>query len=234
MWQSQALHPQSKSLSELLVATAGVKACKDVQRRDRILQAVLPYCALYGYRRCSMEDLAREAGVSRTALYHYFSNKEAVLVALCEWFHRDNLHYVEAKATGSAAVDLALIRLLESRMSAIDQLSQYGEYAFELVDENARRCGPIVLAANQHFIGLLERRLQDSEQRQQIMLTTSGLSARDAAEFLIDCCAGLLKHGAAGSQSVEQRHIAFRKRLTWLVHMAVVDWGAKPSFRPKA
>lgn len=50
------------------------------EKRARILNAALAVFAQYGYRRASMEDIAKAAGISRAAVYQHFRNKEDVLV----------------------------------------------------------------------------------------------------------------------------------------------------------
>ena len=49
--------------------------------RDRILDATNGLLARYGYRKMSMTDLAREAGVGKGTLYLYFSSKEDVALS---------------------------------------------------------------------------------------------------------------------------------------------------------
>jgi AcrR family transcriptional regulator len=53
-------------------------------KRDQILQSAVKTICQYGYRRTSMEDIAKEAGVSRPAIYQHFKNKEAVAHAALE------------------------------------------------------------------------------------------------------------------------------------------------------
>lgn len=49
---------------------------------EAILLAAFDGFAQYGFRRTSMEDIARNAGISRPALYLHFRNKEGILRAL--------------------------------------------------------------------------------------------------------------------------------------------------------
>ncbi|WP_375173558.1 TetR family transcriptional regulator [Pseudooceanicola sp.] len=49
------------------------------EKSARILNAALSVFALYGYRRASMEDIAKAAGMSRAAIYQHFRNKEDIL-----------------------------------------------------------------------------------------------------------------------------------------------------------
>ena len=48
------------------------------EKSARILNAALSVFALYGYRRASMEDIAKAAGMSRAAIYQHFRNKEDI------------------------------------------------------------------------------------------------------------------------------------------------------------
>lgn len=53
-------------------------------RQDAILDAAFHAFAVYGFRRTSMEDIARGAGLSRTALYLHFRSKEDIFRSLSE------------------------------------------------------------------------------------------------------------------------------------------------------
>jgi AcrR family transcriptional regulator len=57
-------------------------AAAQPDRQDTILDAAFSAFAAYGYRRTTMEDIARNAGLSRTALYQHFRSKEDILRSL--------------------------------------------------------------------------------------------------------------------------------------------------------
>jgi AcrR family transcriptional regulator len=46
------------------------------QKQRALLDAAIGVFARFGYRKTSMDDIARAAGVSRQGLYLLFSNKE--------------------------------------------------------------------------------------------------------------------------------------------------------------
>ncbi|PZG31807.1 TetR/AcrR family transcriptional regulator, partial [Spongiactinospora gelatinilytica] len=54
------------------------------QTRDRILAAVSRLTRSQGIDEISMTDVAAEAGITRTALYNYFPDKAALLLAFTE------------------------------------------------------------------------------------------------------------------------------------------------------
>ena len=51
-------------------------------RQDAILDAAFQTFAAYGFKRSSMDDIARAAGMSRTALYLHFRSKEDIFRTL--------------------------------------------------------------------------------------------------------------------------------------------------------
>jgi len=57
-------------------------AAPQINRQDAILDTAFQAFASYGYKRTSMDDIARAAGMSRTALYLHFRNKEDIFRSL--------------------------------------------------------------------------------------------------------------------------------------------------------
>src|SRR4029450_1342859 len=62
---------------------AGEGAHDRVPRR-RILSAARPRFETYGYRRTSIAEIARDAGIAVGTVYRYFAGKEAVFLAVVE------------------------------------------------------------------------------------------------------------------------------------------------------
>jgi AcrR family transcriptional regulator len=55
---------------------------QNLQREARILDAAAALIAHYGYDKTTMDDIAREAGVSKGALYLHFKSKDALVETL--------------------------------------------------------------------------------------------------------------------------------------------------------
>jgi AcrR family transcriptional regulator len=53
-----------------------------MSRREEILAAAEHAFLKYGIEKITLEDIARECGVKKTALYYYFKNKEEILVEM--------------------------------------------------------------------------------------------------------------------------------------------------------
>lgn len=64
-----------------------------------ILYAAFDAFCLYGFRRTSMEDIAKGAGMSRAALYLHFKNKEDIFRSMVA------AYYAQAAGAAQAALD---------------------------------------------------------------------------------------------------------------------------------
>jgi TetR/AcrR family transcriptional regulator len=86
--------------------SAHVRA-KRQRRRTEILHAALRAFRSSGYHGTTLDDIARQLGIRKTALYHYFPDKEAILHAC----HHEGLEEVagivaEARRKASSAEQL--------------------------------------------------------------------------------------------------------------------------------
>ncbi|MFN3845158.1 MAG: TetR/AcrR family transcriptional regulator [Paracoccaceae bacterium] len=70
-------------------------------RQDMILDAAFHAFATYGYRRTTMDDIAQGVGLSRSALYLHYHNKEDVFRTLAERYFRDALAAMESALMAS-------------------------------------------------------------------------------------------------------------------------------------
>ena len=98
---------------------------------DEILAAALRVFAETGYSRARLEDVAREAGVSKATLYLYFDSKQAIFEALVRSAVVPNVERLEALVTGAQGSSADLLHTLvqaigrvviESELSAFPKL----------------------------------------------------------------------------------------------------------------
>ncbi len=69
------------------------------QRQTRILQATLRVLARGGIRHLRVDDIAREAGLSKGALYATFRSKDDLLLALVRWWSATELQVLATLST---------------------------------------------------------------------------------------------------------------------------------------
>jgi len=82
------------------------------ERPQELLDAALRVFAARGYRNTRLEEVAAEAGVTKGAVYHYFPDKEALLLRAIERHQARSLGRLEDALrgeTGSASSRLSLV-----------------------------------------------------------------------------------------------------------------------------
>ena len=67
-----------------------------IEREKTILDAAVRVFSRYGVKRTTMNDLAREAGISRQTLYNAFRNKDDILRALIRVYSEQAVAEIEA------------------------------------------------------------------------------------------------------------------------------------------
>ena len=83
---------------------------RKITRPEVILAAALRVFSETGYARARLEDVAREAGVSKAALYLYFESKQAIFEALVRSAVLPNVERLEALVAGWQGSTADLLR----------------------------------------------------------------------------------------------------------------------------
>lgn len=179
-------------------------------KRESILSAAQVQFSRYGYRRTSMEDIAKETGVSRASLYSYFENKEEIFRSLSATLHERSLADAERHLKDDAGDDIAtrVGAALLARIAPFQEVVQHSAHGSEIYDENNRLCGDLVQASSERFMGMLTGAVGAASRSGEIDLKAAGLTAPAAAELVYLAAMGL-KQGAADVSTVEKRMRGF-------------------------
>ena len=179
-------------------------------KRQAILTAAHTQFRQYGYRKTSMEDIARELGISRASLYSYFENKDEIFRCVSMSLHenalfeaRSCLQHEEGDASGGDLIRQVERALLARHRPFQDEYVQ-SPHNVELHDEYSRLCGDIVADSHSQFQTMLATALKSASRRGEIDLKQAGITAIQAAEILNLATAGL-KRGATDLATFEMR-----------------------------
>ena len=186
--------------------------------RDRILGAAFTLFGRYGFRRTSMEDIASEAGLSRTALYLQFRNKEDIFRELAAGLHEDGLAAAEAALAGDDPLADRLRAAVEAKTLRMIEIIQTSPHGNELTDEKNRLCGDLATDSERRFHRALSRAFKHADEVREIDLRAAGLTAAEAGD--------LFARAVTGVKGADAPVDAFRKRLASLVKVFVA--GLKP------
>jgi AcrR family transcriptional regulator len=160
-----------------------------------------------------MEDIATEAGLSRTALYLQFRNKEDIFRELAAGLHEEGLSAAEAALAGDGPLADRLRAAVEAKTLRMIEIVQTSPHGSELTDERNRLCGDLATESERRFQKVLARAFKRTDELQEIDLSAAGLSASEAAELFANAL-----HGLKGPEVAIDR---YRKRLASLVKVFI-------------
>lgn len=178
------------------------------EKRRTILNAATTQFSQYGFRKTSMEDIAREAGISRPSLYSYFENKEDVFRGVSQQLSEDAFRDAEDALTGNRGklfvgqrVEAALKDFSVSLYRRLHE-SNHGE---ELMDENNRLCGDIAQKTYTDFEAILAAELEYAMREEYLDLSSAEVTAKEAAE--------IIRYGAIGLKTGAKDVNHYQKRV---------------------
>jgi len=181
-------------------------------KRQAILASAFTQFSRYGFRRTSMEDIAKETGTSRASLYSYFENKEAIFRGLAAELHERSLGDAEGHLKAASGPGLAVAQRVEAaliaRLTPFQSVVSESAHGSEIYDENNRLCGDLVLESSERFRSMLATALSAAARAGEIDLKSARLTASAAAE-LVHLGATGLKQGALDVRTLEKRIRAF-------------------------
>jgi len=176
-------------------------------KRSRLLDAALGTFVRFGFRKTSMDEVARAADVSRQTLYLHFATKEDLFRAavahametgldLAEASLRDSSVSIERKLAG--AFDAWFGRYIGMVGADVSDLEQVGH---ALV-------GPLFAESEKRFAEMIAKAIRGS--KLPAAYKSEGISARQLADMLCATARGLKHECASRAEFGERFGIALR------------------------
>ena len=124
------------------------------RRRTHILHSALRAFRRKGYHATTLDDIAEELGVRRTALYHYFPDKEAILYA-CHLEALAELKRIlrEARARYDPAAD-RLRHIIREHVRVMTDTLEGSPLAFEVTELSRRHHDEVIAARDRYERGV--------------------------------------------------------------------------------
>ena len=180
-------------------------------KRLKVLEAAQTAFSRYGFKRTSMDDIAKLAGMSRPALYLLFRNKQDVFRSLSEHLQVTALEAAEAAlATDKPFVDRLYDAVLvkEEMLFRVVSDSPHGE---ELFDANTEIAADITERTLTRFQQSLAAAIQHAADALEIDVGRVGMPP--------DRLAALLLAGIHGLKTPLPEGRELRRKLTDLVRL---------------
>ncbi|MBN6056879.1 TetR/AcrR family transcriptional regulator, partial [Nonomuraea sp. RK-328] len=187
-------------------------------KRDRIVAAALGVFGRYGYRRTSMDMIARAARMSRPAVYLYFTGKEEVFRAVAQKFAADIVDAAQAARRSGRPIADRLYDVLAVKADFFAGAVE-AEYRAELFAEAEAIVEDVMSSFESAYLSVVEATLRDAAG--ELDLLGVALSAHDAAAVLVDALAGIVRQRAEPAVP--------RERLRQLTELAVRGLAGRPA-----
>ncbi len=189
---------------------------QDGSRRDAIIEAARSTFIHYGFRRTSLDEIAHQADMSRTGLYHHFRNKEEIFRAVTEDLHERALGAAERAAAADRGAGARLLGVLDAKLGWFLDILSTSRHGDELIDETNRLCGELVVSETRRYLKVLARIFREADEAGEISLAAIELTPDAAASYLHLCAQGL-----AGPRGAAPSPAQYRRRLERLIRITV-------------
>jgi AcrR family transcriptional regulator len=132
-----------------------LQAERRARSRSALLESAARGFSRYGYGGINLEQVAREAGYTRGALYHQFKDKEALALAVIEWADETWRAEVGERIAGEPDPAVALVEL--ARGHAVLCRRDIARVAIALRLEFTGRDHPVGRHLERAYEGLIRR-----------------------------------------------------------------------------
>jgi len=167
------------------------------ERRAQILRAALACMARKGYAHTTMDDIAREAGLSKGAIYWYFpSKREMFLTMVREFLERtvSTLKALTAQEAGSPSERLSRLLQVIATLFAQEQDAVLVTVDFWSLSRHDEEFSRLFHDAYQAFQEMAERLLAEGVRTGEFR----PMRVREVARLLLGMYDGLFFHAAMG------------------------------------
>ena len=175
-------------------------------RQLAVLEAAVAVFARFGFRKASMDEVARAAGVSRQGLYLQFANKEELFRKTLEHSLNNQLNAAVAALARQDGLEVRIIAACDAWSGRF--VGSLGSDAADLMCASTSLAGTTLTHYEAEFELALARAIADSPLNG--FCTTAGLSPADLARTLHATARGLKQSSATREEFMKGMTVAAR------------------------
>ncbi|WP_170466130.1 TetR/AcrR family transcriptional regulator [Ruegeria arenilitoris] len=177
---------------------------KEDTRQKAILDSAFQAFATYGFRKTSMDEIARGAGMSRPAVYLHFKNKEAIVAKLTELYYTTKHAAVAQALSTSGSVTEILTRAIAAQTEGISTILA-SSHGLEMLDTSVSMSGEIIAQGEADLTQLYGEWLAREEKAGRVRLYAG---AMETGTLITTALRGL-KVSVTGVEEYEARTVQF-------------------------
>ena len=172
----------------------------------------------YGYRRTSIDDIAREAEIAKGTVYLSFKSKEEIFRALCEsLIERIESAVMLARET-SGPIDERLVAMLEAKFGFLFETVYRSAHTAELMDSKNRLSSDLFAQSSRRYMKVLRETIEDATRAGEIAPSRMELDTDDLAQMLVAAAHGVENNSTGRAQ--------YHRRLREIVRVIVAGLSA--------
>lgn len=162
-------------------------------KRETIIDAAFDLFRHYGYRRTSMEDIARAAGVAKGTLYLYFASKEELFEAIARMLAARMLEAIREATACDQPLEEQFLGVLDAKLGAVWRWIYSSPHAAELLDPQHQLPDDVFEEVDATFRSIIAKLIQKGVDSGELDLQAAGFTAESAAATLITAAYGAEK-----------------------------------------
>jgi AcrR family transcriptional regulator len=174
-------------------------------KREAVLAAALELFGRYGYRRTSVDDIAREAGIAKGTVYLHVESKEVLFRSLSQSLLDRVLADAAGAAAGPGSIGDRLTAILAAKFGFFHEILRRSPHANELLDSKGKLCADVFAAGDAAYLQVLAKAIAAGTRRGELAPRQHGLSAVEAARLLMAAAQGLDGDPTRSLTTVEHR-----------------------------
>lgn len=172
---------------------AALQKAAGPDKRESIISSALDLFRHYGYRRTSMEDIARAAAVAKGTLYLYFRSKDELFEAICTSLAKQVTESLDEADALDLPLEPKLTALMEAKFGFAYRWVLSSPHAAELIDSSSRLPSAPFEKVTAQFHDAILRLVREGVRSGELDPKLVGLSEKDASEALIAAAIGAEK-----------------------------------------
>ena len=164
-------------------------------KRQRIMDSAMAVVLRYGFQRTTMDDVAKEAGISRPALYLLFKNKTEIYRALAESVMGEALQRAETALSANGGIEERVFAAVKTGILDPTEFLMATAHGAELIDMKHNMAAEVIQDWRAKKASMIAGALEGAGAAE-----AKGLSGAALADILLDGMEGLKMRAKTGAE----------------------------------
>lgn len=166
------------------------------EKRGIILDAAWKLFQVHGYKKVSVDDIARKIRVSKGAIYLYFNSKEELFKGVIELNLKSPMDRArEIAANSNLPIDDKLTKVIIVKIGAHHVSLYESSTIIEIVEDAFHIADELMQQDGADFQAIVTSMIKEAVSGGEISLKHSNITSKDLARIIIYSAHGLARYG---------------------------------------